>query len=389
MYDQLNPSQRILMGPGPSDVHPRIYTAMASPIVGHLDPEYLKMMEEVKDLLRFVFRTKNDLTIPMSGTGSAGMETCIVNLLEPGDKAVVCINGVFGTRMKDIVERCGATPIIVESPWGQPINPMDVEGSIKGTGAKLLAIVHAETSTGVLQPLDDICRIADSQGVLLLLDTVTSLGGCDVRIDDWGIDVAYSGTQKCLSCPPGLSPVTFNDRAMEIVRNRKTKVQSWYLDLTMISEYWGEARVYHHTAPISMNYALREALVLVHEEGLDNRIARHTKHHLALVAGLEALGLEMLVDKAFRLPTLNTVRVPDNIDEAKVRRHLLERFSLEIGGGLGPLKGKIWRIGLMGHASSARNVVGCLTALEDAIRVQGTKIHEGAGVKAALEILNT
>ncbi len=389
MYDQLNPSQRILMGPGPSDVHPRIYTAMASPIVGHLDPEYLKMMEEVKDLLRFVFRTKNDLTIPMSGTGSAGMETCIVNLLEPGDKAVVCINGVFGTRMEDIVERCGATPIIVECPWGQPINPMDVEGSIKGTGAKLLAIVHAETSTGVLQPLDDICRIADSQGVLLLLDTVTSLGGCDVRIDDWGIDVAYSGTQKCLSCPPGLSPVTFNDRAMEIVRNRKTKVQSWYLDLTMISEYWGEARVYHHTAPISMNYALREALVLVHEEGLDNRIARHTKHHLALVAGLEALGLEMLVDKAFRLPTLNTVRVPDNIDEAKVRRHLLERFSLEIGGGLGPLKGKIWRIGLMGHASSARNVVVCLTALEDAIRVQGTKIHEGAGVKAALEILNT
>ena len=389
MYDQLNPSQRILMGPGPSDVHPRIYTAMASPIVGHLDPEYLKMMEEVKDLLRFVFRTKNDLTIPMSGTGSAGMETCIVNLLEPGDKAVVCINGVFGTRMKDIVERCGATPIIVESPWGQPINPMDVEGSIKGTGAKLLAIVHAETSTGVLQPLDDICRIADSQGALLLLDTVTSLGGCDVRIDDWGIDVAYSGTQKCLSCPPGLSPVTFNDRAMEIVRNRKTKVQSWYLDLTMISEYWGEARVYHHTAPISMNYALREAMVLVHEEGLDNRIARHTKHHLALVAGLEALGLEMLVDKAFRLPTLNTVRVPDNIDEAKVRRQLLERFSLEIGGGLGPLKGKIWRIGLMGHASSARNVVVCLTALEDAIRVQGTKIHEGAGVKAALEILNT
>ena len=241
----------------------------------------------------------------------------------------------------------------------------------------------------MLQPLDDICRIADSQGVLLLLDTVTSLGGCDVRIDDWGIDVAYSGTQKCLSCPPGLSPVTFNDRAMEIVRNRKTKVQSWYLDLTMISEYWGEARVYHHTAPISMNYALREALVLVHEEGLDNRIARHTKHHLALVAGLEALGLEMLVDKAFRLPTLNTVRVPDNIDEDKVRRHLLERFSLEIGGGLGPLKGKIWRIGLMGHASSARNVVVCLTALEDAIRVQGTKIHEGAGVKAALEILNT
>ena len=389
MYDQLNPSQRILMGPGPSDVHPRVYTAMASPIVGHLDPEYLKMMEEAKDLLRFIFRTKNDLTIPMSGTGSAGMETCMVNLLEPGDKAVVCINGVFGTRMKDIVERCGATPIIVESPWGQPINPMDVEGSIKGTGAKLLAIVHAETSTGVLQPLDDICRIADSQGALLLLDTVTSLGGCDVRIDDWGIDVAYSGTQKCLSCPPGLSPVTFNDRAMEIVRNRKTKVQSWYLDLTMISEYWGEARVYHHTAPISMNYALRESLILVHEEGLENRIARHAKHHLALVAGLEALGLEMLVDKTFRLPTLNTVRVPDNIDEAKVRRHLLERFSLEIGGGLGPLKGKVWRIGLMGHASSARNVVVCLTALEDAIRAQGTKIHEGAGVKAALEILNT
>jgi alanine-glyoxylate transaminase/serine-glyoxylate transaminase/serine-pyruvate transaminase len=288
--------------------------------------------------------------------------------------------------MKDIVERCGATPVVVESPWGRPIDAGDVERAVKGSGAKLLSIVHAETSTGVLQPLDDVCRIAKAHGALVVLDTVTSLGGCDVRIDDWGIDAAYSGTQKCLSCPPGLSPVTFNDRAMEVVHKRKTKVQSWYLDLTMIAQYWGESRVYHHTAPISMNYALREALLLIYEEGMDNRIARHKKNHLALIAGLEAMGLGMLVEKPFRLPSLNTPKVPDGIDEAKVRKHLLDRFSLEIGGGLGPLKGKVWRIGLMGHASSPRNVTTCLTALEDALRAQGYKVQEGAGVRAALEL---
>jgi alanine-glyoxylate transaminase / serine-glyoxylate transaminase / serine-pyruvate transaminase len=384
VYRQLNPTPRILMGPGPSDVHPRVYAAMSLPVLGHLDPEFLAIMEETKDLLRFVFRTKNLLTIPMSGTGSAGMETCLVNLLEPGDRAVVCIHGVFGTRMKDIVERCGATPIVVESPWGKAIRPEDVEKALKGSGARLVAVVHAETSTGVLQPLADICRIAKAHDALMVLDTVTSLGGCDVRIDDWGIDAAYSGTQKCLSCPPGLSPVTMNERAMDVVRKRKAKVQSWYLDLNMIAQYWGESRVYHHTAPISMNYALREALLLIHEEGLDARIARHRTNHLALVAGLEAMGLEMLVDPADRLASLNTVKVPSGIDEAKVRKHLLDRFSMEIGGGLGPLKGQIWRIGLMGHSSSPRNVATCLTALEDALRVQGHRVPAGAGVEAAL-----
>ncbi|OGG43553.1 MAG: alanine--glyoxylate aminotransferase [Candidatus Handelsmanbacteria bacterium RIFCSPLOWO2_12_FULL_64_10] len=387
MYRQLNPPQRILMGPGPSEAHPRVYAALAAPIVGHLDPEFLTIMEETKDLLRYVFRTKNPVTLPVSGTGGAGMEACLTNLLEPGDKAVVCIHGFFGTRMREIAERCGATPIAVEAPWGRPIDPADVERAVKESGAKLVAIVHAETSTGVLQPLGDICRVAKAHGALVVLDTVTSLGGCDVRIDDWGIDAAYSGTQKCLGGPPGLSPVTFNDRAMEVAQKRRTKVRSWYLDMALIAQYWGESHTYHHTAPVSLNYALREALLLVQEEGLEDRVARHRKNHLALVAGLEAMGLEMFVEKAHCLPSLNTVKVPDGVDEAKARRRLLDRFSLEIGAGLGPLRGKIWRIGLMGYASSARNVATCLTALEDALRAQGHRVPEGAGVKAALALL--
>jgi alanine-glyoxylate transaminase/serine-glyoxylate transaminase/serine-pyruvate transaminase len=387
MYRQLNPPQRILMGPGPSEAHPRVYAALAAPIVGHLDPEFLSVMGETQDLLRYVFRTKNPATLSISGTGGAGMETCLTNLLEPGDRAVVCIHGFFGTRMREIVERCGATPIAVEAPWGRPVDPADVERAVQGSGARLVALVHAETSTGVLQPIEDICRIAKAHGALVALDTVTSLGGCDVRIDDWGIDAAYSGTQKCIGGPPGLSPVTFNDRAMEVAQRRRTKVRSWYLDMTLIAQYWGESHVYHHTAPVPLNYALREALLLVQEEGLEERVARHKKNHLALVAGLEAMGLEMFVEEAHRLPSLNTVKVPDGVDEAKVRKHLLDRFSLEIGAGLGPLRGKIWRIGLMGHASSARNVTTCLAALEDALRAQGHRVPEGAGVKAALEML--
>ena len=384
-YGQLNPPERTLMGPGPSDVHPRVYRAMAAPIVGHLDPEFLKVMEETKELLRYVFETKNRLTIPMSGTGSAGMETCICNLLEPGDRAVVCINGVFGTRMKDVIERTGATPVVVNAEWGKPIAPEEVRNALKDCGAKLVGIVHAETSTGVLQPLEEISEISKEYGALLVVDAVTSLGGCPVQVDERKIDVVYSGTQKCLSCPPGLAPVTFNDRAMEAVRARKTKVQSWYLDLTMIEQYWGEERVYHHTAPISMNYALREALMLIHEEGLESRFERHRGGHQALVAGVEAMGLGMLVEETYRLPTLNTVRIPERVDDAAVRRHLLERFNLEIGGGLGPLKGQVWRIGLMGHSCTPENVVLCLTALEDALRAQGRKVPEGAGVKAALD----
>lgn len=386
-YEQLNPSERILLGPGPSQIHPRVYRAIGAPVVGHLDPEFLAIMEDTKNLLRFVFQTKNYLTIPMSGTGSAGMETCLVNLLEPADKALICINGVFGTRMKDIIERCGAVPIVIEAEWGRAIDPADVEKSLKNNGAKLVAVVHAETSTGVLQPLEDISKIAKEHGALFLVDTVTSLGGTEVKVDDWGMSACYSGTQKCLSCPPGLSPVTFNDAALVVVHNRKTKVQSWYLDLTMIERYWGEERVYHHTAPISMNYALREALLLVKEEGLTSRFERHLLNHKALVAGIEAMGLRMLVPPAERAPMLNAICVPEGIDEAKIRKQLLEKYSIEVGAGLGPLKGKIWRVGLMGHSSRAENVMLFLMAFERVLKSQGFKMRQGAGIEIASDLL--
>lgn len=385
-YSELNPSQRILLGPGPSNCHPRVLKAMATPLVGHLDPDFLDVMNDVMELLREVFQTKNQLTIPMSGTGSAGMETTFVNLLEPGDKAVVCINGLFGQRMADIVERCGAEVIKVEGEWGDIIKPEQVESALKGSGAKLVGIVHAETSTGVRQPLEDIAKIAHENGALILVDTVTSLGGLEVKIDEWGIDAAYSGTQKCLSCPPGLSPVTFNEKAREVIRNRKTKVQSWYLDLTMIENYWGQERFYHHTAPITMNYALREALRLIHEEGLQQRFARHQKNSDAFVAGIEAMGLSMLPPKEYRLPSLNAVKIPDGVDDLKVRKMLLDKFNIEIGGGLGVLKGKIWRVGLMGYSSSQRNVMLLLAALETALKAQGYSVKEGAGIAAAAEV---
>ncbi|MDI3534488.1 MAG: alanine-glyoxylate transaminase / serine-glyoxylate transaminase / serine-pyruvate transaminase [Thermosediminibacterales bacterium] len=385
-YLELNPSQRILLGPGPSNCHPRVLKAMATPLVGHLDPDFLDVMNDVMELLREVFQTKNQLTIPMSGTGSAGMETTLVNLLEPGDKAVICINGLFGQRMADIVERCGAEVIKVEGEWGDIIKPEQVESALKGSGAKLVGIVHAETSTGVRQPLEDIAKIAHENGALLLADTVTSLGGLEVKIDEWGVDVAYSGTQKCLSCPPGLSPVTFNEKAREVIRNRKTKVQSWYLDLTMIENYWGQERFYHHTAPITMNYALREALRLIHEEGLQQRFARHQKNSDAFVAGIEAMGLSMLPPKEYRLPSLNAVKIPDGVDDVKVRKMLLDKFNIEIGGGLGVLKGKIWRVGLMGYSSSQRNVMLLLAALETALKAQGYSVKEGAGIAAAAEV---
>jgi alanine-glyoxylate transaminase/serine-glyoxylate transaminase/serine-pyruvate transaminase len=316
------------------------------------------------------------------------METALVNLLEPGDKAVVCINGLFGQRMADIAERCGAQVITVEGEWGRIIEPESVEDALKGSGAKLVAIVHAETSTGVKQPIEEISRIVKNYDALLLVDAVTSLGGVEVKVDEWGIDACYSGTQKCLSCPPGLSPVTFSDRAMEVLRTRKTKVQSWYLDLTMIQNYWGKERFYHHTAPISMIYALRESLRIIHEEGLKNRFKRHITNSNALVAGIEAMGLEMFAQEGHRLPSLNAVKVPEGVDDVKVRKYLLERFNIEIGGGLGDLKGKIWRIGLMGHSSTKNNVFLVLSALESALRVQGFSIRPGAGVAAANEVFS-
>ncbi len=380
----LEPPARVLLGPGPSTVGPRVLRAMSIPLVGHLDPSFLRIMDETKRLLQFVFQTRNELTIPISGTGSAGMEACLVNLLEPGDEAVVCINGVFGTRMADIVERCGATLVKVEAPWGRVVEPADVAAALKRSKhPKLVAIVHAETSTGAWQPIEEISRLAHDAGALLVVDTVTSLGGCPVRVDDWGIDACYSGTQKCLSCPPGLSPITFGPRALEVLRHRKTKVQSWYLDLTMIEKYWGAERVYHHTAPITMNYALYEALRIIEEEGLEPRWARHQRNHEALKAGLAAIGLAIASQENHQLWTLNSVRIPDGVDDARVRGALLEEFNIEIGGGLGPLKGKTWRIGLMGESSSASNVLLVLSALERVLPRCGHAVNPGAAVTAA------
>jgi len=369
-------------------VHPRVLSAMSTPLVGHLDPAFLQIMEETKRLLRWVFQTKNTLTLPISGTGSAGMEACLVNLLEPGDEAVVCSNGVFGTRLADIVERCGAKLTLVEAPWGRIIDAADVERALAGCRRpKLVALVHAETSTGVLQPIHDISRLTHAAGALLVVDTVTSLAGHPVAIDEWEADAAYSGTQKCLSCPPGLAPVTFGERAMQALRQRKSKVQSWYLDLSMIEKYWGDERVYHHTAPISMNYALYEALRLVEEEGLEARWERHRRHHEALRAGLAAIGLPLAAQEGHRLWTLNSVHIPVGVDDASVRFALLKEFGVEIGGGLGPLKGKTWRIGLMGESSTAANVLFVLSALERVLPLHGHSVDGGAGVAAAQHVL--
>jgi alanine-glyoxylate transaminase/serine-glyoxylate transaminase/serine-pyruvate transaminase len=368
-------------------VHPRVLQALGLPLVGHLDPAFLTLMDDTKRLLRFAFRTDNELTLPISGTGSAGMETCLVNLLEPGDTAVVCVNGVFGTRMADIVERCGARVRRVEAPWGRIIDPADVRKALSECGgAKLLAIVHAETSTGVLQPLGEIGALAHEAGALFVVDTVTSLGGHEVDVDGWQIDACYSGTQKCLSCPPGLAPVTFSARARDTLQARRTKVQSWYLDLTMLAQYWGTDRVYHHTAPISMNYALNEALRLIEEEGLEARWRRHELNHLALCAGLAALGIQLASQEGHRLWTLNSVSIPDGVDDAAVRRMLLDEFQIEIGGGLGPLKGKTWRIGLMGESSRPANVLALLGALGRILPRCGQRVAPGAGVAAAEEV---
>jgi alanine-glyoxylate transaminase/serine-glyoxylate transaminase/serine-pyruvate transaminase len=375
---------RILLGPGPSAVHPRVLRAMSVPLVGHLDPAFLAIMEETKDLLRAVFRTENELTFPISGTGSAGMEACLVNLLEPGDTAIVGVNGVFGTRMAEIVERCGARAVRVEAPWGKIIEPTAIDDALRqNPGVALVALVHAETSTGVWQPVEEIAQRTRQADALLVLDTVTSLGGCPVEIDRWLVDAAYSGTQKCLSCPPGLAPVTFGPRAIAKLRGRKSRVQSWYLDLTLIQQYWGEERVYHHTAPISMSYALREALRLVVEEGLEQRWSRHARHHAALAAGLAALGLEFAAQQDHRLWMLNSVRVPAGVDEAAVRRALLEELSIEIGGGLGPLKGRTWRIGLMGESSREENVLLLLSGFERILARFGQPTEPGAAVAAA------
>ena len=377
-----NPPVRTLMGPGPSDVHPRVTGAMARPTIGHLDPAFVGMMDEVKTMLQYAFQTKNQLTIPVSAPGSAGMETTFQNLLERGDKAIVCQNGVFGGRMKEVVERCGATAIMVEDDWGKPVDPDKLEEALKANpDAKVVAFVHAETSTGVQSDARLLCEIARRFDCLTIVDAVTSLGGTPIRVDEWKIDAIYSGTQKCLSCTPGLSPVSFSDRAVDVIKARTHPVQSWFLDLNLVMGYWGSGqakRAYHHTAPINSLYALHEALVLLQEEGLENAWARHEMNHRALRAGLEAMGLSFLVAEDYRLPQLNAVNIPEGVDEAAVRNKLLSDYSLEIGAGLGTLAGKVWRIGLMGHTSDMKNVMYCLGALEAVLMEMNAPIETGA-----------
>jgi alanine-glyoxylate transaminase / serine-glyoxylate transaminase / serine-pyruvate transaminase len=353
------------MGPGPSDVSPRVLAALAAPTVGHLDPYFLRIMNELQQMLRDVFRTENPLTLAVSGTGSSGMEACVVNLIEPEDRMLVCVNGVFGGRMADVAERAGAEVHKLERPFGDVFSADEVADAVRQFQPKVVGIVHAETSTGALQPLEEISEAVHDAGALLLADCVTSLGGLPVEVDGWQIDAAYSGTQKCLSCPPGLAPVTFSPRAVAVMEQRRTKVTSWYLDMSMVRNYWSDqSRAYHHTAPINMNFALHQALRDVLEEGLENRFERHRANHLLLREGLEKLGIEYAVPEEYRLPMLNAVRIPEGVDDKAVRSELLERFGIEIGGGLGPMAGKTWRIGLMGEACTERNVLLFLSALE-------------------------
>jgi alanine-glyoxylate transaminase/serine-glyoxylate transaminase/serine-pyruvate transaminase len=380
---QLNPTPRILMGPGPSDVHPRVLTAMATPLLGHLDPQFLEILNETQDMLRQVFRTKNALTFPVSGTGMAGMEACVVNLIEPGDRMLVCVNGAFGQRMTDVSQRAGAVVTTLERPWGQVFELDQIRDAVRKVRPKVVGIVHAETSTGAWQPIADLGDICHESDALLLIDTVTSLAGVPVEIDAWGVDAVYSGTQKCLSCPPGLAPVSFSQRGVDAINRRKTKVQSWYLDMTMVMRYWAEERFYHHTAPITMVYALREALRIVLEEGLEARWERHMRNHRALKAGLSALGIRYAAAEGHQLPELNAVLLPAGADDAATRKRLLSQFGIEIGGGLGEFKGKAWRIGLMGYNARPGNVLLLLAALEQCLLGQGVKTVAGSGVAAA------
>jgi alanine-glyoxylate transaminase/serine-glyoxylate transaminase/serine-pyruvate transaminase len=387
-----NPPTRTLLGPGPSDVHPRVLEAMSRPTIGHLDPLFVAMMDEVKLLLQYAFQTENALTLPVSAPGSAGMEACFVNLVEPGDTVIVCQNGVFGGRMKENVERCGGVAVMVEDPWGAAVDAAKVEQAFAThPEARILAFVHAETSTGAQSDAQALVDTAHHHGALAIVDTVTSLAGTPVRVDDWGIDAVYSGSQKCLSCAPGLSPVSFGERALAKIKARRSRVQSWFLDLNLVIGYWGsgQRRAYHHTAPVNALYGLHEALLILREEGLENAWARHSRNHLALRAGLEAMGLRLIVREEDRLPQLNAVAIPDGVDDAAVRARLLEEFNLEIGAGLGALAGKVWRIGLMGHSSNARNVVLCLGALEAVLGDAGAAIRTGTAIGAAQRALVT
>lgn len=392
MITSFNPPVRTLMGPGPSDVHPRILEALSRPTIGHLDPEFVGMMDEVKTLLQYAFQTDNEMTIPVSAPGSAGMEMCFANLVEPGEKVIVCINGVFGNRMQENVERCGGEAIIVADDWGKAVDLAKLEQALESNpDVSLVAFVHAETSTGAQSDAKSIWELAHKHNCLVIADCVTSLAGTPLLVDEWGLDAVYSGTQKCMSCVPGLSPVTFSERALEKVRNRKTKVQSWFLDLNLLMGYWGEGakRTYHHTAPVNALYGLHEALVMLREEGLENSWKRHAHQHAALKAGLEAMGIGFVVNEADRLPQLNAVSIPQGADDALVRGRLLNEYNLEIGAGLGALAGKVWRIGLMGHTACPENVILCLSALEAVLSDSGANINTGVALKAAQSVYSS
>ncbi len=386
MTTSFHPPVRTLLGPGPTDVSPRVLEAIGRPTIGHLDPEFIRLMDEIKALLKYAFKTSNPLTLPISAPGSAGMEAAFVNLLEHGDKVIVCQNGVFGGRMKENVERCGATAIMVSDEWGSPVDLNKVEDALKAhSEVRVLAFVHAETSTGVRSDALTLAALARKYDCLSVVDAVTSLGGIELDTDGWGLDVVYSGSQKCLSCVPGLSPITFSPKAVEFIRQRRCRVQSWFLDMNLIMDYWGTGRrrSYHHTAPVNTLYALHEALLILQEEGLEKSWRRHALHHEALVAGLEAMGLSLMVEPSCRLPQLNAVSVPAGVDETAVRTALLTNYSLEIGAGLGSLAGKIWRIGLMGFASNQKNVLFFLSALEDTLQSMGAEINTCRASEAA------
>ena len=380
-----HPPQRTLMGPGPTEIHPRVLTTMSQPAIGYLDPVFVEMMEELKTLLRYAYQTDNALTFPVSGPGSVGMEYCFVNMVAPGDKVIVARNGVFGGRMIENVERCGGTAIVVDDEWGKPVDAQKVEDAFrKNPGVKVLAFVHAETSTGAQSDAKSLTQIAHKHDAMVIVDAVTSLAGTPVRVDEWGIDAIYSASQKCLSCTPGLSPVSFNERVVEHVRSRKDKIHSWFMDMNLLLGYWGATtRTYHHTAPTNSLFALHEALLLIKEEGLEQGWARHRRHHVALKAGLEAMGLRFRVAEPYQLPQMNAVGCPDGVDEELVRKTLLNEFGIEIGAGLGPLKGKIWRFGLMGYSCRPDNVMLCLSALGSVLMDMGLPIKVGEAEAAA------
>lgn len=386
MTASFHPPQRTLMGPGPSDVNPRILEALSRPTIGHLDPAFIQMMDEVKELIQYAFKTRNELTIPVSAPGSAGMETVFTNLIEAGEKVIICQNGVFGGRMKENVERCGGVAVMVEQEWGTHIDPGSVEQVLRDhKDAVAISFVHAETSTGARSDAETLCALARKYDCLSIVDAVTSLGGIQLEVDEWGIDAIYSGTQKCLSCVPGLSPVSFSQKAVEKIQSRTSKVQSWFLDTNLVMGYWGTdaKRSYHHTAPVNSLYALHESLVILKEEGLENAWQRHANNHEAFASGIKSLGLGFVVDEEYRLPQLNAVSFPDSIDDGAVRSALLNDYDLEIGAGLGALAGKVWRIGLMGYASNKKNVLFCLSALGNVLSEQGYSCDPAAAVSAA------